>query len=596
MTHRGIGTVVLLLFTMACGGGATPTPETPLTTAEPDSPFTEVTRSILGIIPAVDIGEDGQPVEPGFIFSPDTPKITIVAHAGEVTGSTMDLKWFQVTDAGEVELFTHSVELASFEAAYSVGTNPGTLLAGTYRVDATFETETSSTTFEVEAPESEAAIALSAGAGAREASAIGQGTTSGPPEPGASGTMPTPTAGVGEHGPEVELVVYAPVVPGRPGPPGIPVGFRAHLPGGNGDVDVLASMGGNTRLVRYPLAAGQELVADELDFNPCVHPGGSDLPGTLAEFSVNIFRTGDTVAAHEKIATTLGPDTTKPVVTIISEPHDGSRVEPGDEIVLDAQALEQRDGPTWQEGLNSFKLIARPGGQVGDLIRSTAGSPQPCDSKQWTLELQATYTVPDDAPAVIKICGEALDFAGNFSRPDACNEYHTGEATISGLTGSWTWSRDITTNTAPGYTNTDLQITDATFSLAAVGENRLEGQGHMSYTRSYSYRAPTDCPYGTGDESVEWDVFYEAELVVNSDGSINVDITGTPRFGPDYVSTLTYPDCPELNFTNTLSGPATVDILGITIVNDEYNYREDSELAENQTGEDYVEVIVHASY
>ncbi len=84
---------------------------------------------------------------PGSLFPADTPQITIVAHAGEVSGSGsgMNLAWFQVTDEGETRLFTHTVEVGSFDAAYSVGTNPGTLAPGTYRVEAALEGESMST-------------------------------------------------------------------------------------------------------------------------------------------------------------------------------------------------------------------------------------------------------------------------------------------------------------------------------------------------------------------------------------------------------------------------------------------------------------------
>jgi hypothetical protein len=40
-----------------------------------------VTRSIIGIIPAADIAEDGQPVDPGFTFPSDASHITVVAQA-----------------------------------------------------------------------------------------------------------------------------------------------------------------------------------------------------------------------------------------------------------------------------------------------------------------------------------------------------------------------------------------------------------------------------------------------------------------------------------------------------------------------------------
>ena len=134
------------------------------------SSLTLVSRPIVDIVPAADIGKDGQPVDPALVFAPDTPRITIVAQVGEVTGSPMDITWSQVTDEGEVELFTHTVEVASFEAAYSVGKSPGTLTPGTYRVEATLEGESRSTQFEVEAP--------------ADTGATGQGATSGPPDSG----------------------------------------------------------------------------------------------------------------------------------------------------------------------------------------------------------------------------------------------------------------------------------------------------------------------------------------------------------------------------------------------------------------------------
>ncbi len=122
----------------------------PLATEEPASSLTVVDDSIVGIIPAADIDEDGQPIDPGFSFSADAPQITIVVQAGKSTGSPMDLTWFQLPDAGEQVLFTHTVQVASFQTAYSVGTNPGTLAAGTYRVDVAFEGDSRSTQFDVD--------------------------------------------------------------------------------------------------------------------------------------------------------------------------------------------------------------------------------------------------------------------------------------------------------------------------------------------------------------------------------------------------------------------------------------------------------------
>lgn len=139
----------------------------------------------------------------------------------------MDITWSQVTEEGEQELFTHTVEVSSFEAAYSVGENPGVLIAGTYRVEATLEGESRSTQFEVEAPE--------------ETAAAGQGATSAPPASGDSGAVATPVSGLPEGSGVFIHVLEAPV---DYGPPVIEVGVAAYLPGGGGRLDAKATMGG----------------------------------------------------------------------------------------------------------------------------------------------------------------------------------------------------------------------------------------------------------------------------------------------------------------------------------------------------------------
>jgi len=127
----------VLLLAAACTGGEEE--------EGPRSSLALVSRPIVDIVPAASIGEDGQPVDPALVFAPDAPLITVVAQVGEVTGSPMDITWSQVTDEGDQELFTHTVEVASFDAAYSVGESPGELIPGTYRVEATLEGESLST-------------------------------------------------------------------------------------------------------------------------------------------------------------------------------------------------------------------------------------------------------------------------------------------------------------------------------------------------------------------------------------------------------------------------------------------------------------------
>lgn len=445
---------VVFLLAAACSGGEGK--------ERPASPFRQVNRPIVDIVPAASIGEDGQPVDPALVFAPEAPQITLVAQVGEVTGSPMDITWSHVTDEGEVELFTHTVEVASFDAAYSVGESPGTLTPGTYRVEATLEGESLSTQFEVEAP--------------AETGAAGEGATSGPPSSGDSGTVGPPvdpTAGPSETS-LFTSVEWAPVDPNASS---IKVFVLAGVPGGGGRVEVKATMGGSTRTVSFPTdEAG--LVQEILDFDPCVHPGGSDLPGTKATFDTTLYE-GNTVAASNTDFTTLGPDTTKPGITINSEPRAGSRVEPGDEILLDATAQENRNGPSWQTGVQTFQLTATPGGQVGEPQQAPSRRPQSCDRKQWSLATQGTYEVPADAPPIIEICGIAEDFAGNIQT--TCNKYYAGE--------TWKGTANITSSAVypDGSTCRDGWKLEFTFGVSPEGT--IEGQGTAELTSG-----PT-CPF-----------------------------------------------------------------------------------------------------
>jgi hypothetical protein len=470
---------VVLLLAASCSGGEGE--------ERPASPFRAVNRPIVDIVPASDIGEGGQPVDPGFAFDPAAPQITVVAQVGEVTGSPMDLTWYRVTDEGEEELFTHTVGVASFEAAYSVGESPGALAFGRYRVEATLEGESRSTQFEVVAPEG----------------ATDQSATSGPPASGDSGAVATPVSGLPEGSGVSIHVLQSPI---DYGPPMIEVGVSAYLPGGGGTLQAKATMAGNTRTVSYPVTGAG--VEKWLDFYPCAHPGGSDLPGTKATFESALY-VGDTFEASETQFTTLGPDTTKPGITINSEPPAGSQVEPGDEILLDATAQENRNGPSWQTGLHTFQLTATPGGQVGEPQQAGSPLPQACDRKQWSLSTQGTYEVPADAPPVIEICGIAEDFAGNVQTK--CNEYYAGEVWEGEVTGeavqaqcsppSVPLSGGIRLVVAPDGTVTGT-VTEARDGFTCAGTPVPAFEGNYTITGTKTATAFELTATGTGSRTV----------------------------------------------------------------------------------------------
>lgn len=393
---------VVLLLAVACSGGEEKEKE-----KAPRSSLTAVSRPIVDIVPAASIGEDGQPVDPALVFAPNAPRITIVAQVAEVTGSPMDITWSQVTDKGEKKLFTHTVEVASFDAAYSVGKSPGTLTPGTYRVEATLEGESLSTQFEVEAPEG--------------TDAAGESATSGPPASGDSGAVATPVSDVIQQSDEAGVFLAVFHSPVDPGASIITVLLNGRALGG-GRLEGKAMMGGSTRTVSYPLPPDDTGVSKDLDFSPCAHPRGSDLPGTNATFEAAVYK-GDTLFVRDTRSTTLGPDETPPVLEVTSNPPPRSKVEPGQTIVIKIVGSESRSG-TWQTGVKQIKLTDFVTGAVlGDQIFGDQALP--CAQKAWSKGLDVPYTVPENAPAEIRLVAEGFDFAekrGSFGL-----SYFTGE-------------------------------------------------------------------------------------------------------------------------------------------------------------------------
>lgn len=431
---------VVVLLAAACSGAEEDE-------VGPKASLTPVSRPIVDIVPAASIDEEGQPVDPTLVFAPDAPRITIVARAGEVTGSPMDITWSQVTDEGEQELFTHTVEVGSFDAAYSVGENPGTLTPGTYRVEATLEGESLSTQFEVEA--------------SGEAEAAGQGATSGPPSSGDSGAVGPPIA-PGQVD-ETALFTFLNHEPVDPNAARIQLMIMAGLEGGSGRVEAKAGMGGGFRTLSFPTDE-LGLVNKILDFDPCAHPGGSDLPGTGASFEITLF--GDGGAGLEAIVylIRLGPDTARPAVTLNIEPRSGSQVEPGDEIFFDATAEEARSGLSWQTGVRDLRVKAIPGEDLVPQVRADSSTAQPCDRKQWSLVTQGSYEVPDDPPPTFRICPIANDFAGN-QNSDTCATYFTGDELWEG-----TYAGTVTWDCGPLGQRTGTLAGDFTITVDADGK------------------------------------------------------------------------------------------------------------------------------
>ena len=209
--------------------------------------------------------------------------------------------------------------MTAFDAAFSIGESPGLLAGGTYRVEAALDGETLSTTFEVEGPEpagEDGGLALGMGATARR---LGQTPTTGPPTSGGSGAVGPPVDPT--QSPSVTLVhtlIHHAPVDADAGT--INVTVFGGVTGGGGRVQVKATMGGGSRTDSFPTDASG-LVTRSIDFDPCLLPGGSDLPGTRATFDTTVFE-GNAEVASVVDLTRLGEDTARPAVTLNANPLD----------------------------------------------------------------------------------------------------------------------------------------------------------------------------------------------------------------------------------------------------------------------------------
>ncbi len=166
---------------------------------------------------------------------------------------------------------------------------------------------------------------------------------------------------------------------------------------------------------------------------------------------------------------------------------------------------------------------------------------------------------------------------------------------FAGVSGHWVMHQDTRYTNPTGDYDAEEEIYLVTFSVVAVGENRLEGQGHASYLVNDEFtEAFSLCPITSHIASAEWDVFFEGTFQAMPDGSMSVDLAGTPAYGPDYVSSWNAPGCAEKTHTETIVGQG-LPAIGGTLVNGEYYYRDDYELGEGTTGEEYFEELIEVS-
>ncbi len=453
------------------------------------APAAETKRPpIIAIAIASAIDDKGKLVNPRFTFPPNEPQITAIVYVGKSNGRQLKVTWYKVSEdedgkSFDEKIFEHQIQVKSDERAFSVAKNPGgTLELGRYKVVATLEGQTKETRFDISPPkrpsktstrpdeelfegqlqskDADRAFSLGTNAdGLRAASAFewasssvtrmqkvtfnasllrtlsnafpSQGAQQGNrPVSGTSGTAPpTPNPSTspgciaeiyntGEQSSADSVIVFFQV---------------ACTEGFSGDADLFVGIAGASQnhFGNYLVNPNDWLRVHE-DVKPCQLPGPSDLPGTKVVAKGTLFSMGpkeDYQSGHKTSYEgiyTLGNDTSKPTVHVVSTPERGSLVKAGDKITLDVNAREEKQGQSVQTGVRRIWLEAKPEGlNKPDEWINPSRLPKPCDQKTWEKDFQATYTVPKNPPPIIEICSYADDYADNEGFN--CAYFATGE-------------------------------------------------------------------------------------------------------------------------------------------------------------------------
>jgi len=177
-------------------------------------------------------------------------------------------------------------------------------------------------------------------------------------------------------------------------------------------------------------------------------------------------------------------DTAPPALRADSTPPKGSRVDPGQAIAVTITARDD-EGP-WETGVKTIQLVAESEG--GRFIASE--NYQPC-SEPRQKRVQASYTVPDNPPPVVRLAAIAEDHSGRMVVERA--EFPTGD-----------WYGTIT-STAKGNIYNDTAEIDFSFSVAADGT--IAANGHARVT-SHPQPGP-DCTHTRTITPGEFDVEIE---------------------------------------------------------------------------------------
>jgi hypothetical protein len=156
--------------------------------------------------------------------------------------------------------------------------------------------------------------------------------------------------------------------------------------------------------------------ASTLSWGACGLGARRLMPGDKVPLHYDAFDSAGAKIGSGSWEFTIGPDTTKPTVRIVS-PKNNSLVGPGESVEVVVAGEESKSASTWQTGIRLLTLVDA----AAYLEKSDESPPSACDAKQWTKEHRFHYVVPRDATSgqIISLKAAAEDGAKNigFSAP-----------------------------------------------------------------------------------------------------------------------------------------------------------------------------------
>jgi hypothetical protein len=448
-----------------------------------DPGLVEATGPILDMTVAASLDDQGQPVDAAFTYPADQPKMVVVVRLGEVAPGALTFNWYRVTESGDEALFEQTVAVEARDEAFSTGLNPGTLVAGTYKVVATFAGQSETIAWDVAESQTGDSTAPLGTSG----SAAG-----GTPTPGPSGKTPIYEI-VPEPGEIGSGVVFASIIQVNRADR---VKFSVRSAWTDAQKKVIASPVGFVIQVRVGISgsvpdesrdfmhnAGIDKIQKDYFQDPCKLPGGSDLPGT--SITVTAVALGYGEQTDTKV---LGADSSAPVVQLVSEPSNGAKVKAGDKIELTAIAEEPRSGGSWQTGVSKIEIfVMEPSGE--ELLKKEYASykDKSCDEKSWKQTTEKKiYEVPRGVKGDIRICAFGHDFAGNIGKK--CVTYHTGDQ----LKGTLNHGLQQEGPSAGGRYKLMWQQ-DVDLSLSLAPDGTLSGTAQLDYVLDNVHFQSEEC-------------------------------------------------------------------------------------------------------